>query len=126
MSGAASATRMPGVGEHDEQDDDHDRAPISPNSWPISAKMKSLKAFGTNTRLSPSPRPEQPARRPSASRPWTVWKPAPSGSAHGIEPGPDALQLVVAQADSDHRQRRRPSQRAAEVDRGSRRRRRTS
>ena len=32
-----------------------------PNSWPTSAKMKSLNAFGTKTLLSPSPRPEQPA-----------------------------------------------------------------
>ena len=57
-------------------------APTSPNSWPISAKMKSLKAFGTAIMLWPSPRPRTPPA-PSASSPWTVWNPSPSGSDHG-------------------------------------------
>jgi hypothetical protein len=40
------------------------------------AKMKSLKALGTNSppaiRLSPRPAPKMPPS-PSASSPWTVW-----------------------------------------------------
>ena len=76
VSGAASATRTP------EYARSRNRvmttiAPTIPNSWPISAKMKSLNAFGTNTRLSPSPVPSRPPT-PSASSPWTAWKPLPS------------------------------------------------
>ncbi len=51
-------------------------APSSPNSSPMIAKMKSLKALGTNRppaiRLSPSPLPNSPPM-PSAMSPWTVW-----------------------------------------------------
>ena len=57
-------------------------APRKPNSWPTTAKMKSLKAFGTNTRLSPRPVPVSPPT-PSASSPCTVWKPSPRASVHG-------------------------------------------
>ena len=50
VSGAASATRAPEYARR-ANSAMTTTAPTSPNSWPISAKMKSLKAFGTDTRL---------------------------------------------------------------------------
>ena len=73
-------------------------APTSPNSWPTSAKMKSLKAFGTKTRLSPRPVPKMPPT-PSASRPWMVWKPVAQGVEPRVLPGPDPVELVAPEAD---------------------------
>ena len=79
---------------------------MSPNSSPMIAKMKSLLAFGRNrppaSRLSPSPAPRIPPR-PSASRPWIVWKPAPERVGPWVEPGLDAVELVAAQAGDDDR-----------------------
>ena len=51
------------------------RAPISPSSSPITAKMKSEWAFGRKShfaRLVPSPVPNQPPD-PNAMRPWMSW-----------------------------------------------------
>ena len=70
VSGAASATRTPEYASS-RKSVMTTIAPIIPNSCPISAKMKSLNAFGTNTRLPPRPVPTSPPT-PRASRPWTV------------------------------------------------------
>ena len=59
VSGAASATRAPEYARRANSATTRTE-PTSPNSWPISAKMKSLNAFGTDTRLWPSPRPTSP------------------------------------------------------------------
>ena len=84
----------------------------SPNSWPTSAKMKSLKAFGTEP-PSGSGRGRAQVTRPAprASNPWTVWNPGALGVGPRIKPGPDSLHLVAAKADagSPPSARRRPS-----------------
>ena len=91
MPAASSAPNVSGARERDP-DAQRRRAatnsamttppPTSPNSSPMIAKMKSLQAFGRNrppaSRLSPRPAPKTPPS-PSASRPWTVWKPMPCG-----------------------------------------------
>ena len=50
---------------------------------------------------------------PSASSPWTVWKPVPERIGPRVEPGPDAVHLVAAQADHDRRHERRRASSAA-------------
>ena len=59
----------------------------------------------------PRPVPKSPPT-PSASRPWTVWKPSPSGSSHGIVPDPDPrpsgsrwrpTAIAAGRAAADHR-----------------------
>ena len=81
VSGARSETRMP---EYASAKNSRmtTTPPRSPNSWPISAKTKSLNALGTATWLWPRPAPRTPPV-PSASRPWIVWNPSPSLSDHG-------------------------------------------
>ena len=87
--------------------------PISPNSSPMIAKMKSLQAFGRNrppaSRLSPSPAPRIPPS-PSASSPGSCGS-RPERVGPRVEPGLDPLDLVAAQAGHDDRQgpRRCPS-----------------
>lgn len=81
VSGAPRATRTPAYASSTNRPITT-IDPTSPNSWPTSAKMKSLKALGTATWLCPRPRPNRPPE-PSASSPWTVWKPAPRVSDQG-------------------------------------------
>ncbi len=99
VSGAASATRAPEYARPANRAITM-TAPMSPNSWPTSAKMKSLKAFGTDTMLWPRPRPAIPPD-PRASSPWTVWKPAPEWIRPRVEPGPDPIHLVALQPEDD-------------------------
>ena len=85
VSGARRAVRMPAYASSTNSPMTRP-APTNPNSSPMIAKMKSFQAFGRYSPpaslLSPRPVPKIPPS-PRASRPWIVWKPVPSGSAHG-------------------------------------------
>ena len=124
VSGAAERDPDAGVRQQQEQRDHDDRAD-QPELLADVAKMKSLKALGRKTWLSPRPVPKMPPR-PSASRPWIVWKPVAQAVEPRVLPDADALELVALQAD----RRASPGRRARASDRrggrGSRRRRRTS
>ena len=85
VSGAAERDADALVGEDHEQDDD-EVAPTQPELLAddredeVVAGVRQEQPAGA--RLWPSPSPMRPPE-PSASSPWTEWKPMPAGSAHG-------------------------------------------
>ena len=97
VSGAASATRAPEYARA-ANSAMTTTAPMSPNSWPISAKMKSLKALGTVTRLWPRPRPASPPA-PRREQALDRVEARAQRVRPRVQPGPDALHLVAPQAD---------------------------